>query len=363
MKLFVDAHAFDRGNFEGVTTYLKGIYNELTGLAPYIDFYFGGYDVENLRAVFGQAVNIHYLKYHTRNKYKRLAVEIPRLIRRYQIDAAHYQYTVPPVKHCKEIVTIHDILFKDFPELFPFTYRMKNDFLFRRSARRAELLLTVSEYSRERLQQHYHLDRIGVTPNAATYSSAPDFSEENEIGNQKYILYVGRIEPRKNHLLLVQAYNELEIWRKGIHLILIGRQDVPVAELDAYLKKRLTPDARAYIHFKERVSAGELQAWYKNAELFVYPSLAEGFGIPPLEAAMAGVPCLCSNRTAMKDFTFFEEGLFNPESKQELKEKIQACLSDHDFRKIQSIKSQIREKYNWKASAEKLLNLIHSELS
>lgn len=365
MKLFVDAHSFDNGNFEGVTTYIKGIYRELTRMAPDIDFYFGGCDTQNLSDIFGQAANIHYLQYGSRNKYKRLAIEIPRLIKRHKIDVAHYQYTTPLVKRCREIVTIHDILFKDFPELFPLRYRVTKELLFGRSARNADLLLTVSEYSKERLQKHYGVaaERICVTPNAVADTHCGNHTEVSQSAlGQEYILFVSRIEPRKNHILLLEAYTELELWRSGLHLVMIGRRDVAAGELDDYIKTRLPEEAKQYVHLKGSVSDGELAGWYKNARLFVYPSLAEGFGIPPLEAAVAEVPCLCSNSTAMSDFTFFADGLFAPQDKQELKDKMLMALSGSGLPDVKQVKASVLEKYNWRTSAEALLGRIRSGL-
>ena len=103
-----------------------------------------------------------------------------------------------------------------------------------------------------------------------------------------------------------------------------------------------------------QVSYSELKYWYKAASLFVYPALAEGFGIPPIEAAAAGIPCVCSNRTAMSDFTFFGNHLIDPQDDKLLKGEILQCLSQIDNSEIKSIQHQIYHRYNWNVIAKAL---------
>ena len=165
MRLLVDCHVFD-GKFQGTRTYLQGIYQNLVGHKN-INFYFAACDIENIKHVFGVADNIHYVQLTTGNSIKRLALELPRIIKQYRIDFAHYQYVSPLPKLCKEIVTIHDLLFLDYPQYFPLSYRIKNTFFFRRSAKRADILLTVSPYSKKEIVRHFDIneDIIQITPN------------------------------------------------------------------------------------------------------------------------------------------------------------------------------------------------------
>ena len=357
MKILVDAHCFDYNTTEGIKTYIKGLYSELVNIATDIDFYFVAQNTEKVKHIFGQGNNIHYINLASKNKIYRLLFEFPAIIKKYGIDVAHYQYTSPLIKNCKNIVTLHDILFKDYPKMFPLSYRLIKGFLFKLSAKRADLLLTVSNYSARQIAQHYNIpiNKIGVTPNAVSedfYSidknEAADFVKSQ--GFEKYILYVSRIEPRKNQIALLKAYNELQLWKDKYDLVFIGRRTLATPDFDAYYEQ-LPEEIKSHIHIYNQVSYHNLKLWYKAASLFVYPAVAEGFGIPPIEAGATGIPCVCSNRTAMGDFKFFNDNLVDPMNLDNLKNQIIKNLKQQDKGLLSEIQKQIYSTYNWRSIA------------
>jgi glycosyltransferase involved in cell wall biosynthesis len=314
------------------------------------EFFFGAYDIENIRKEFGEHSSVRYIKYMTTNKFLRLAFNIPFVIIKNKIDISHYQYITPIIKLSKEIVTIHDILFLDYMDLFPVLYRIKNRILFRRSARRADLLLTVSDYSKTRIAEHFRIRKedIFVLPDAVSdeyfepVGQLPEVKSRYNIDN--YLLYVSRIEPRKNHLLLLRAFVELELWKKGFQLVFIGEKSLATPEYDNYWQS-LSDDIKASIRLISKSYGNELKSFYRNCRLFVYPSIAEGFGIPPLEAVASGASTICSNSTAMGDFKFLDDRLFDPLSIDELKEKIMKYIGNkHD---INHGVEYIKQNYKW----------------
>lgn len=365
MKLLVDAHCFDYATSEGINTYIKGLYGALTRIASDIDFYFAAQKIDKVELLFGHVANVHYIQLTATNKIKRLLTEFPCIIQRYGIDYAHFQYTSPLIKNCKTIITLHDILFKDYPQMFPLGYRLTKGILFGLSARRADLLFTVSDYSRSRIALHYGIDKnkIYVTPNAVSEdffhidaNQAHAFVKRK--GVRKYILYVSRIEPRKNQIALLRAFHDLRLVEKGYDLVFIGRKTLPVPDFDELLAS-LPKEEKQHIHIYNQVSYEELKLWYKAASLFVYPALAEGFGIPPIEAGAAGVPCVCSNLTAMSDFTFFENNLVDVTNSETLKSAIVANLSSLSI-DTNKICSAIHSKYNWQSIAENFYMQLRS---
>lgn len=359
MRLLVDCHVLD-GKYQGTRTYIEGIYRNLIRHKD-IEFYFAASDITNLKQVFGVADNVHFLELRSKSKVKRLALEYPELIRKNAIDYAHFQYISPLVKTCKEIVTVHDLLFLDYPEYFPLTYRLKNKWLFRRSAQRADLLLTVSPFSRDEITRHFGIpaDKIHITPNGVTLPPVgtilPDIKKK--YGLDKYVMSVSRIEPRKNHQMLLKAYSELKLCEKGYKLVLVGAKDLANREFNR-LYDTLSAREKEMIMIVQ-VPYMELMALYKSTDLFVFPSFAEGFGIPPLEAAAMGCPVLCSKQTAMADFDFFDECLFSPFDLEELKTKIEAMLSGK-LPMVKNIRKISLEKYDWVITAEKLYRLVRA---
>lgn len=174
-------------------------------------------------------------------------------------------------------------------------------------------------------------------------------------GIRPYILNVSRIEPRKNQLSLLKAYVGLGLAARGYDLVLINQPTLPVAEFNRYLIS-LPEDTRRHIHQLGTVEHEELKMWYAAAELFVYPSLAEGFGIPPIEAGAAGVPVICHDSTAMTDFSFFGDNLADISDSAALARLIERNLSAPPSRgELKKISDSIRRSYNWRHSADTLL--------
>lgn len=361
IRLLIDAHGFDT-HFQGSRTYIAGLYRSLIEQTPWIHFFFAARDIAPLEREFGFHENVSFVNFKARNNLFRLALDIPRIIKKHSIDIAHFQYAVPFLKTCKEIVTIHDVLFLDYPEYFPFFYKFIRKPIFKNAAHRADLLLTVSDYAKKSIARNFNVreNKIKVIPNGISRSLVLGRSPVLETPS-RYILYVSRWEPRKNHLLLTKAFIELGLHRQGYKLILIGKKDIPAKDFDHYWQT-LSADEQKSILCLNSVSQEELAAYYQKSTLFIYPSLAEGFGIPPIEAAAMGIPVLCSNATAMSDFTFFKRGLFNPEDKEELKEKISDVLYQRDEIQIENIRSHVLRVYDWNAIAGRYLQMIREEL-
>jgi glycosyltransferase involved in cell wall biosynthesis len=357
MRVLIDGHVFDVKH-QGTRTYLKGLYSELIALKPDTDFFFAGYDLPTLKAEIGEHPNVHFVQLKFR-RFLRLLVEFPFLIWKHKIDYAHFQYVTPPLKNCRHIVTIHDVLFRDFPILFPLKYRLVNDFLFGISARRADVLLTVSNYSRQRIREHYGipLHQIHITPNGVSraFTNSSSIADGDWVvkkyGIAKFILYVSRIEPRKNHILLLRAFQELKLWKHNYSLVFVGRRDFGWTAIDKIVAEGEKEFQDSIVQL-ENVDDEELVKFYRSADLFVYPSLAEGFGIPPIEALASGTTTLCSGVTAMSDFTFLGDDLFDPTSVEELKKKVaDRLLKPVDEERRMALQQLVTRRYTWRNSA------------
>jgi len=359
MKILIDAHVFD-GKFQGSRTYLKGLYSEMIHLKKEWDFYFVAKNIETLKREFGEHHNVHFLPLKSTNKFSRLLIEFPKLIRKHQIDYSHFQYITPLLKVGKYVVTTHDILFEEerFKQFFPKKYRLINGLLFKRSAKQADILVTVSEYSKKKISELYkiNLTTIVVTPNAVSISN-PTFKKNNYIqenyGCKKYLLYVSRIEPRKNHISILRAYKNLKLQDKGYQLVFIGSKDLPYLEYDQFIAENKELLSENLVTFSN-IEFEELKHFYKESQLVVYPSFAEGFGIPPLEGAMFTKKVICSKATAMSEFNFFTY-FIDPNNQKEIEETIKKALKDTNTEKLEEIRQTIEKKYTWRKSAEKFI--------
>lgn len=358
IKILVDAHVFDH-SFQGTSTYIKGLYNELVKDERF-EITLCANKIENIKHHFGNE-RFKFVKLSSKSNIYRLLVEIPKIIKRNKFDYAHFQYIVPLIKTCKFINTIHDVLFLDFKSHFPLTYRLKNGFFFKLSASRSDIVLTVSEYSKNCINRHFGIerDKIFVTPNAVEsidISQLKDLREKYGLNN--YILFVSRFEPRKNQRGLLQAYISLKLFEKDYQLVFVGSKNEKIEEEEYnQLITEIPDEIKKNVKFFESVPFEDLYSLYAFAKCFVYPSKAEGFGIPPIEAAILNCKVLCSNQAAMQDFDFFKYS-FDPSDQKAFEENLSDILKDENY-SYQEIKEKIVEKYNWtKISKELGLILI-----
>ena len=365
IRLFVDAHVFDKG-FEGTRTFIKGIYSEMANYND-VELFLAAQDVENLKKAFPEK-NIRFIKYKT-SGFLRLMYEMPAIIRRYEIDYAHFQYVSPWIQNCKFIVTTHDLLFKEYPQEFPWHYRMMRSYLFKRSAVKANILTTVSEYSKESIHRQFGINakKIAVIKNGINsvfFENADKEFSKNYIAKKyeicQYLLYVSRIEPRKNHAFILKAFIDQKLHEQNYKLVLIGKQSVKAKEFNE-LFSSAEEAVKKSLFILSGVDDEDLLHFYNGAELFLYPSKAEGFGIPPLEAAALKTDVLSSAATAMSDYDFFPQQ-FDPSDFDAFKLKLENCLnekrSEAELHKVANI---IKENYCWRTSAQQLYEVIKSD--
>jgi len=355
IKLFVDAHIFD-GFPQGTVTYLSGLYSELIKDSRF-QLYIGSNE-KTIATNFLGSTNFIHIKYNTHSKLKRLLFTIPNILKENKIDFAHFQYISPIQKPCKYIVTIHDLLFLEFPTNFPLSYRIKNSILFYLSCKRADFVTTVSGYSKKSINHFFKipLTKIAITPNAVIQT--PEKAEPiQQLLNKKFILFVSRIEPRKNQALLIKIWKELNLLEENIDLVLVGAEGLKDEQFNQQLQE-LSANEQEHFHWLKKIPTKNLTWLYQNCSLFVFPTTAEGFGIPPLEAAIYGAKVLCSNTTAMKEFDFWGKFQFDPNNYIEFKKAMLFALNN-DFNHELAI-SSIISKYNWKKIANDFGDLIYN---
>jgi glycosyltransferase involved in cell wall biosynthesis len=354
-RIFVDCHVFD-GGFQGTRSYIKGLYTELVKDESK-HFFLAAKDTEKLKLEFGERPNITFVKYRTVNKIFRLLIETPRLIRAHRIDFAHFQYRVPPVKLCKYIVTTHDVLFEDFPEYFPRMNRHSSLQTYKYSARISEMVLTVSEYSKHEISKYLKVKNAVITPNGVsdvffeTYDkTAIQKQVRKEFGLESYLIYISRREPRKNQHLLLKYFVDLKLYETN-QLVLVGHETFKNPGMDS-IYNGLSETIRKKIVFIDHVGFDKMLLLLRGAKASVYPSIAEGFGIPPLEAVAARIPTICSNQTAMADFNFFGDDFFNPSDEKEFRKKLLKIATElPDEAKLDAHREVVKDQYSWRNAA------------
>lgn len=231
------------------------------------------------------------------------------------LDVIHYALTVPiPRTDVPTVVTLHDIQHRDLPEFFGPVRRSFRRIAYDRAARAASAVIVTSEFVRQRALELLELDpaRVHVVPHAIDHALFRPGEEERE----PFLLYPARPWPHKNHARLFEAFASLRPNRPRLRLVLTGGG---LERLDPL------PDG---VESLGVVSSRTLASLYRRAACLVFPSLYEGFGLPPLEAMASGCPVAASNAGAIPEVCGDAAVLFDPNDV----ESIAASILDADSR-------------------------------
>jgi len=302
----------------------------------------------------------------------RVPVALAFELRRRPVDVLHVQFTAPPFCRVPVVATIHDLSFEHLPETFTRRGRFQLRLTVRRTARLAARVATASDYSRQDLIRTYGLrpEKVVVTyygvdsrytPNPASDREAPEARRRFRI-ERDFVLAVGSLQPRKNLVRLIHAYARLRAEQKGFahQLVIVGRPLWLFREVFAEIERQ--PWARDII-VTGYVADEELPVLYRAAAVLVYPSLLEGFGLPPLEAMACGTPVVASSTSCFPEILGDAAVLVDPYDEVALARAILTSVSDGRLR------TQLREaglarvrRFTWRATAEKTLALYRESL-
>lgn len=229
---------------------------------------------------------------------------------RRRMDITHFfNFLVPPGVRGKTVATVHDTAFLVYPDTVRTRTRLLLKWNMRRSLRRADRVVTVSEFTRDELTRFYGVapEKVRVIHNCVDSARFRADLSEKEIARRKsayrlpeeYLLYVGTLEPRKNLVRLVEAYAAFrQKHREAPALVLAGRNGWMYESIYQKVEELGLQDS---VHFPGYVDEKDKPYLIAGAKIFVFPSLYEGFGIPVLEAMACGVPVLTSNTSSLPE--------------------------------------------------------------
>ncbi|NKY41745.1 glycosyltransferase, partial [Cellulomonas septica] len=293
-RVGVDAHVLD-GKFQGTRTWVLETLRRAPALAPDLTFVVYSGDPARTAAMLGDVVVEHRVLPPGGPVGRNLRFW-PRAVREDRLDVLVTQYFSPPRYPGRQLVVVHDVLFETHPEFFGRGTRWRNKVLVGWSARRAGTVATVSEYSRSQIARVYGrreqdvlLVHNGVEPPPPTSAALP----AQVPAGTRYALMVGRLEPRKNLALALDAF--ARVADPDVRLVVVGRDDFE----DPATLARLAAEPRA-VHLSD-VPQDELWELYRRATVFLFPSRGEGWGIPVLEALAVGTPVVASDATAIPE--------------------------------------------------------------
>jgi glycosyltransferase involved in cell wall biosynthesis len=363
MRFAVDAHAIGR-HLTGNEVYVRTLLKTFDRLAP---------DVEFVAYVSEDAARAHVparmeTRLVARNPFLRLGWDLSMRVRQDRPDVLHVQYTAPLFCPVPVVATVHDVSFLEHPEYFPTPRAWQLRHTVARTVRSAARILTGTEYTRSSILKVYgdlEEDKVVVAPLAA----APEFRPMSQTSAQAavrerfgvrgpYILCVGDIQPRKNHIGLIRAFDSLA--RACPQL----KHDLVIAGQDTWFTEQVREAARASsvgdrIHFSGFVSDPDLLQLYNACDLFVFPSFYEGFGLPVLEAMACGRAVVCANTTALPEVADGAAILFDPYVIDEIARAMKDVLLDAELRgRMERLGVQRAANFSWQKTAEVTLDVF-----
>ena len=267
---------------------------------------------------------IEPVELQTRGQIARMALGMPRLLRRLRPALAHFQHALPLACPCPAVVTVHDLSFERDPSLMSLRDRLVFRTAVPRSARRAARVLAVSERTKRDLIELYGIDdaKIVVTPNGVDPAFTPQGPTPD---GAPYALVVGTIQARKDPDAAIEALALLG--DNDLRLVFAGPDKGGRAHAE---RTAARVGLAARVEFKGHVPREELAALYRGAACLVFPSRYEGFGLPTLEAMASGTPVVATRAGALPEVTGNAAILVDDRSPAALAGGIERALADRD---------------------------------
>jgi glycosyltransferase involved in cell wall biosynthesis len=295
----------------------------------------------------------------------RLGVPLPVDLLVGEVDMFHSpNFVIPPLRHGRKVITVHDLSFLRVPECADPRLRDYLGDVVPRCVAEADLVLADSDNTRDDLISLLGVERerIRVVYAGVEKRFQPVISEDHLQAvrgkydlHQPFILSLGTLEPRKNYSTLLSAYSLLRAKGEISHrLVIAGRRGWLYEQI---LEKAKALDRSDDVRFLGFVDDEDLPALYQLSDLFVFPSLYEGFGLPPLEAMACGVPVVASNRPCLPEVLGERAFMVNGENVEELADAMGRAIMDSDLRSVLIRYGLERAKmFQWADAAKTLLD-------
>lgn len=368
MNIALDARGINLYSGTGIGTYTNYLYKNILNLNSenvYTLFWYGeGYKKYS-------SINSHIIYASSKHHSFFEDYYFPMILNDRDIDIYHIPQNgigLNNYTNCKCIVTIHDLIPYIMPETVGKGYLLKflNDMPY--IIENSSAIITVSEWSKKDIIKFFPSakDKVYVTPLAAESNFRPldkmkcrQFIKNKYHIDKPFLLYIGGFSQRKNVMGLLEAYEMLpEKLKENYIIVLVGE------EKDAAVSLRSAADRLKInnrIFFTGRLPSCELPVFYNACEIFVYPSIYEGFGLPPLEAMSCKVPVITSNITSIPEVTGDSAYLINPYDSSNLTDAIKSVLENEELKTSLSVNGFKRSKeFSWKKTAKNTLSVYEA---
>lgn len=360
------------------------------GLARYVQqlvLHLQKIDTQNQYVLFLRKENWDEVKITNQN-FKKVLADIPwyswqeqilftKIIKKEKVDLMHFpHWNVPVFYSAPFVLTIHDLIMFHFPRpdattLGPIKFFIKDlahRFVIKTAMKKAKQIFVTSEFTKQDINHALHVptEKMIVTYQAPFIDVKCETQTEENLFNKykikkPYVLYVGSAYPHKNLKGLLKAWKIFEDkYEEDVQLVLVGKESYfynQLIESDEYGDLNKKPILTGLVNDQELCSL------YKNASLYVFPSLFEGFGLPPLEAMSYGLPVVSSNRTSLPEVLGEAALYFDPENFEQMADVMRTGLFDDGMRFEMKQKSrQELQRYSWDKLSQQTLAIYSKNL-
>src|SRR5579884_1323393 len=360
MRVGVDAHLLPPGQgyrAAGVAVYVEQLIRRLPRVAPGLEFLFftpPGWEMAG--AVPSRLPTSRPL---TRIAWEQAAA--PVLARRWKLDVTHGPVNVLPLlSTTRGVVTVHDLAFLKYPKAFRRSRGVYLKLVVGASVRKAAAVITPSRSTREDVIEHFGVDleKVHVIPLGVDEHYQHSGPVDAPLDGP-YVLYAGTLEPRKNVPLLLRAFAELRRLGYPHRLALVGGPGWKYRGVFELISRLGIEDAVVAPGFVE-----DLLPWYNRADLFIYPSVYEGFGLPPLEAMACGTPVITSSAGSLGEVVDDAALTFPPYDQEALLALIRSVLDNRETaERLRALGPQRAAQFPWDETARQTAAVYESLLT
>jgi glycosyltransferase involved in cell wall biosynthesis len=380
MIIGIDIRMLARGTKTGVEKYTTNLLANMLSLNTDIKFklFYNGYKKVELNYDWLKLSNVELKQFRIPNRFLDISSyffgypKMDKLLGGVDVFFSPHIFLSSVSKKCKSIMTFHDLSFEKYPEFYS---AGKNYWHFsmnpKKQARKADKIIAVSESTKDDLVGLYNINpkKIKVIYSGVNLVSSSEYQVLRDLEIKKkynlpnrYILYLGTLEPRKNIIGLIKAFEKMKTFPSPS--LSGGEFKLVIAGSKGWLYKDIfktveNSPSKKDIIFTGFIDDKDKSILYSQAELFVYPSFYEGFGFPPLEAMACGTPVITSNFSSLPEAVGDAAIMINPYNSDELSSAMQMVLNDDKLKNILIKKGfEQAKKFSWQKCARETLDFI-----
>lgn len=303
-----------------------------------------------LYSEYAQELNVMEIGRYTGHLWEQIS--LPRFLQKNGNPLLLCLCNTAPLFYKNKIVTVHDVAFEAYPQTFNKAFLYAYRFMIPRIMLTALKVITVSQFSKDEINKYYKVDKKKIEVVFSAVSGKFHVVEDKVLKKQKYFLVVSSLNYRKNFLSVLQAFDIFEKKCSDVSLYIIG--DLSNSNFKNVDISRYQNDHQ--IKFLGRVSDSDLVKYYSNALAFIFPSIYEGFGLPPLEAQTCGCPVVVSNIPPHHEVVA-DSGLYcNPHSSEDIANAMYEIQDKAECLKIKGFENIKR--FSFESSAKQILKIL-----